>query len=73
MAKRCGEQPNTGGEYTLCGRAFDDHASGDSDGKPPVVFAKFDETVTCADCVEFLENVHRNFRRLGGGMFRCIS
>lgn len=40
------------GEYSLCGRAYDDDESDDRDGPP--VFAKVGERITCAECLTII-------------------
>lgn len=40
--------PAGGGEFTVCGMAFDAHDSGDHD--EPIVFAGVGEVVTCEEC-----------------------
>ena len=50
----------TGGEYTLCGIAFDAYESGDSDEL--IVFVQPFETITCEQCRTAIKYVRDNFR-----------
>lgn len=50
----------SGGEFTLCGIAFDAHDSGDVD--EPVVFAAPGQTVDCEDCRIVIDYV-KSFKR----------
>lgn len=49
-----------GGEFTLCGIAFDAHDSGDAD--EPVVFANPGQAVDCEDCRRIIDYV-KSFKR----------
>lgn len=45
---RHGSDPSQGGEFTICGIAFDAFDSGDVD--EPTRFASPGETITCPEC-----------------------
>jgi len=48
-----------GGEFTICGMAFDAYESGDADEQ--VVFAKPKEVVTCKECRAAIDYVKSAF------------
>lgn len=51
----------SGGEYSLCGLAFDAHETGDAD--EPVEFAEAGELVTCVECRDVIDHVRATFKR----------
>lgn len=60
-----GRSLTSGGEFTLCGMAFDAHESGDAD--EPVVFAHQGQIITCPDCRTIINYVKtfKHYRQPG--------
>lgn len=50
---RHARQPGQGGEFTVCGMAFDAFESGDADA--PIVFAGTRQFITCQECCEIIQ------------------
>jgi hypothetical protein len=57
MTVKHGRASGQGGEFTLCGMAFDAFESGDAD--EPIVFALSGQPVTCDECKAVIDHVRQ--------------
>jgi hypothetical protein len=56
--KRHGINECIGGEFTLCGYSFD---VGSTEGEEEIVFAEPGQSVTCADCRQYLDFIREDY------------